>query len=825
MNDRRRLPSVAALVAACVLASASSLVGPALAQTPAGARSLDASPVLEGPNVVIEARLTGRHLDALVDGYGSPDPAATAGATLRDVVGAPAVLATNPWSALPPPALWVHSTIYDPIRDRLVVFGGQGYDGSTNDVWAFYLSGIPHWTRLQPSGTLPSARAFHSAVYDTASDAMIVFGGNDGTAKNDVWKLSFAGNPTWTKLSPSGTPPSPREWHVAVLDRARNRMLVHGGMNGGTRLGDVWALSLSGAPAWTQVAAGGTSPGGRSAHCALFDQAGDRMLIFAGLNSSGMATGSVWALTLGGTPTWSQLAPTGTAPTARYGASARYDALRGRALFFGGGTGAPNTSETWALSLTGTPAWTLLPAPNPPQGRQFHTSAYDPFGDRLLVFGGSSGPVLSDTWALPLASPGASWIPLTGTRRRGHTSVYDPGRHRMVVFGGESGTQLNDVWELGLGASGTWARLNPTGTPPPARALHAAIYDERRDRMLVFGGRGGPPMNDLWELTVSGTLEWRPIVAQGTPPPARFDHVMVYDAARYRLLVFGGIDLNGTYNDAWSLSLAGTPTWTQIATGAGSKPSARAGSQAVYDPLRNRLVIFGGYSQTFVAQADVWQLALSPVTPAWSEMSPTGTAPAARFGAATVYDANRDRAVITSGTDFVNFFTDTYELKFGTGMQASWNALAATSEGPTSRSDHKAVYDPVADRMVVFGGINLGGVLHDTWSMMFTSVVGVPGVPATGASGVTIALSGANPARGAARFAWTLPAAGAVSLSIHDAAGRRVRTLEGGAHDAGSHVATWDGRDDAGTRARAGVYFARLVAGDRSATAKVVYLD
>jgi hypothetical protein len=818
VHVRRHFAAAAALVS-----SLGALAVPARAQGPV--RAVDPPATADSRNLAIETRLTGRQLDAIVDGYGAPPGAAVPGGTTLDAFPAGLALGTSPWSPVPPPALWVHSTIYDPIRDRLVVFGGQGYGGSTNEVWAFYLSGIPHWSRLQPSGTLPSARGFHSAVYDTTADRMIVFGGSDGSAKNDVWELSFAGNPTWTKLTPSGTPPPPREWHVAVLDRARNRMLVHGGVNGGTRLGDVWALSLGASPAWTQITAGGASPGGRSSHCALLDVANDRMIVFAGLDGTGAATNSIWSLSLGATPTWSALAATGTPPTARYGASARYDKLRHRALFFGGGIGAPNTSETWALSLTGTPAWTLLPAPNPPQGRQFHTSAYDPFGDRLLVFGGSSGPVLSDTWALPLASPGASWIPLTGTRRRGHSAVYDPSRHRMVVFGGESGTQLNDVWELGLSSTGTWARLNPTGTPPAPRALHAAIYDERRDRMLVFGGRGGPARNDLWELTFSGTLEWRPITALGTPPPARFDHVMVYDAARYRLLVFGGIDANGTFNDTWSLSLSGNPTWTQLAS-SGTRPSGRAGSQAVYDALRNRLVVIGGYSQTFVASNDVWQLALEPTTPAWSQMSPSGTKPAPRFAAATVYDPNRDRAVFTSGTDFSLFFTDTWELRFGTGTQASWSMLPDGDSGPTSRSDHKAVWDPNADRMVVFGGINLGGVLHDTWSMEFMATVDVPGGPAPGiGSGVSLALAGANPARGTARFAWTLPSAGPVALAIHDATGRRVRTLENGPRGAGTHAATWDGRDDQGHQARPGVYFARLVAAAGSATTKVILLD
>ena len=81
------------------------------------------------------------------------------------------------WEAVPPPARWVHSTIYDATRDRLVVFGGQNFLGSTNEVWTFSLSGIPHWQILAPAGIGPGARAFHTATFDTLRDRMIVFGG------------------------------------------------------------------------------------------------------------------------------------------------------------------------------------------------------------------------------------------------------------------------------------------------------------------------------------------------------------------------------------------------------------------------------------------------------------------------------------------------------------------------------------------------------------------------------------------------------------------------------------------------------------------------
>src|SRR5687768_7618113 len=310
--NRSLLRAILAPAAALLVATLSAPV-PALAgDVPAPFALPQSQDPDAGRARVIEARLTGLHLDTFVDGWqpgGFTNPILQAG---------------SPWAPVPPPALWVHSTIYDPIRDRLIVFGGQGYAGSTNDVWAFSLSGIPHWTRLSPSGTPPSPRSFHSAVYDSLLDRMIVFGGNDGAACNDVWALSFAGNATWSPLTPTGTPPAPREWHTAVLDRARNRMIVHGGVDGGARHGDTWALSLGPTPAWTPLAAGGTGPGGRSSHCALVDAVGDRMIVFAGLDAAGQPTNSVWALTLGASPTWSALTPTGTAPSARYGSSARY---------------------------------------------------------------------------------------------------------------------------------------------------------------------------------------------------------------------------------------------------------------------------------------------------------------------------------------------------------------------------------------------------------------------------------------------------------------------------------------------------------------------
>ncbi|HMB71467.1 MAG TPA: FlgD immunoglobulin-like domain containing protein, partial [bacterium] len=49
-----------------------------------------------------------------------------------------------------------------------------------------------------------------------------------------------------------------------------------------------------------------------------------------------------------------------------------------------------------------------------------------------------------------------------------------------------------------------------------------------------------------------------------------------------------------------------------------------------------------------------------------------------------------------------------------------------------------------------------------------------------------------------------------VRLTVHDAAGRRVRTLVDGPRTAGAGTADWDGRDASGRRVTAGIYFVRL---------------
>lgn len=148
--------------------------------------------------------------------------------------------------------------------------------------------------------------------------------------------------------------------------------------------------------------------------------------------------------------------------------------------------------------------------------------------------------------------------------------------------------------------------------------------------------------------------------------------------------------------------------------------------------------------------------------------------------------------------------------------------------------------DKTGYMIVIVGGadpdrVTLQGLTvnsHETLTDLDLSALAAHPVPITAAVGVgTGAPAGTlrlgvvpNPAPGSLVFSYALEKSDEVELSVFDATGRRVATLESGRRDAGPHQAKWDGRGDAGTRARPGMYFGRLTGGDGAVVTKVVIL-
>ncbi|TMQ74017.1 MAG: hypothetical protein E6K81_01645 [Candidatus Eisenbacteria bacterium] len=607
------------------------------------------------------------------------------------------------WSMLEPDSapfgIELQSLIYDPVRDRLVLFGGYLPSGDVSaDVWTAALGGALHWQRLTTSGTAPTPRYSASAIYDAPRDRMVVFGGtSDGYGTNDVFALDLATG-IWTALAPSGSPPPARFGHTAIFDAPRGRMVVFAGYDAGTFLGDIWALDLAGAPAWTAIAPSGTPPGPRVSHTAIFDAPRNRMVVYGGsLGSDGTPTGEIWALALSGAPAWTALAPSGTAPIARTAHAALFDPANNRMLVFGGvgydGTNYFEENELWALSLASGPKWTKLsPSGGAPPGVDGNAVAYDPVRGRLLNVGGW-GASSDETWAVNL-SGGPVWTTLVDPgqppqQRTDHVAIYDGARHRAILYGGTaSGWALDDAWVFQTNGAPGWTRLTPTGSAP-ARTGSAAVVDSARSRLLVFGGtdENGVRRNDVSALSLTGTSAWTDLNPSGAAPSPRDHSIAIYDPTRSRMVLFGGNDDAGQESDLWVLSLSGGGSWTQLSP-SGDAPYL-ADPAAIFDRPRDRmLVVSSGGSGT-----ELWSLSFAGGG-AWTLLltdpyGASGPSPSA------VFDGARNR--------LIEFGYDTYALPLaGTPV---WS-IVGTTDGTTGPFGARALFDLQNDRVILIAGTN-----------------------------------------------------------------------------------------------------------------------
>jgi spore coat protein A len=81
-----------------------------------------------------------------------------------------------------------------------------------------------------------------------------------------------------------------------------------------------------------------------------------------------------------------------------------------------------------------------------------------------------------------------------------------------------------------------------------------------------------------------------------------------------------------------------------------------------------------------------------------------------------------------------------------------------------------------------------------------------------------------NPFNPVTNIRFHLPREGSAELKVFNVSGQEVRTLASGVHNAGTHVATWDGRDNAGSSVASGVYFYQLRANGRMFVKKMVMM-
>ena len=302
--------------------------------------------------------------------------------------------------------------IYDPIRDRVIVHGGKD-DANlyTNETWAFD-SDARVWEKLKTAGPTPPASEDHSTIYDPIGHRLILYGGEHGPTTNKLWSLDLK-TLTWRDMT---TPDAPRrESHSAVYDSRRKRMIIFGGFDRTqVDLHDVWAMDLDpSSPSfeqWQDLTVAEGRPPGRIDHSAVYDPGKDRLVFHGGWTKARKAVlGDTWAFSFADSQDrkarWSKMEAASGGPSPRRHAVGVHDPEHNVYVMFGGQTGPAFLNDVWAFDLS-RDIWLEVSVSDPkPQPRIDHQADYDSRTHSIVVYGGDAGVPhrkLHDVWALTL---------------------------------------------------------------------------------------------------------------------------------------------------------------------------------------------------------------------------------------------------------------------------------------------------------------------------------------------------------------------------------------------------------------------------------------
>lgn len=283
--------------------------------------------------------------------------------------------------------------------------------------------------------------------------------------------------------------------------------------------------------------------------------------------------------------------------------------------------------------------------------------------------------------------------------------AFDAARQQVVLFGGDSVVGVHDRTWTWNGT--TWSERLPA-SHPGARTMVGMTYDAARQRVVLFGGFGASggvaiDNNDTWEW--DGTT-WTQRFPAHAPSP-RGGVAMTYDAARQRIVLFGG-GLGGymmpTFDDTWEWDGS---DWIQCFPL--HRPTAARNGNLAYDSQRHVSVLFGGLSTPYVKQDATWEW--NGVD--WTQRFPAHR-PVARYAAGMAYDAPRGRMVLFGGGADVGLLADTWEFD---GQDWLPQILSVK---PSPRDYVALAYDAARARIVL-----RGGRIADTWEY------GLPGTLAT----------------------------------------------------------------------------------------------
>ncbi len=575
----------------------------------------------------------------------------------------PMLAQTPDWHRLPGPiAASTQRLAFDTFRERMVLVDGSGWESFLRTFeWI-----DDDWSARQTANSPPPRSSF-ALAFDPVRRRVVLFGGTTqinyaapGVLRNDTWEYDGI---DWVQQSPVVSPP-PQLPSWLGFDYATNRLMLAGGVTPGGPTG-TWHYDGT---TWASTAMPPFSSG-------LFAMASDpvrqRVVAYMGL------TGITFMYEWDGT-TWSSVTPTQPPPPRFQTALAFIAQLGAVVLHggSGGGTGAmPTDLWTWNGSSWNQLAATGVPprrdhviAHDPARNLLFCVGGFGTInsGTDTTIWDGttwlSHSPLLGQDRptnayfdnnrlaVVAFAWPPDGWIEWDGARwSRGNNPLplvaprvaFDVQRSRAVALGPMTTGIATMEWDgatwtlpalaflpcvarldfhsgrgrvmASCGAGGlwewdgvVWTSVAPgPGAPWSTTDDAQAVYDLAQNSIVQFLWQGTNVHTAVWDGT-----SWTQHVATGGPSE-RVEFNVTYDQARQRVVLFGGRTSTGTpptyYNDLWEWNGI---NWSQRILA--HAPTRRSYCGFVFDPQQQQLLVIGGHRQetptAYAATCDVWAL-------------------------------------------------------------------------------------------------------------------------------------------------------------------------------------------------------------------------
>jgi hypothetical protein len=282
------------------------------------------------------------------------------------------------------------------------------------------------------------------------------------------------------------------------------------------------------------------------------------------------------------------------------------------------------------------------------------------------------------------------------------------GRDLWVRLGGKPGSY---AWDTKIELLGACYDCN----------CGAAVLDERRSRILTWGGGGDLPIADLQVYRLTD-LESDVLQVGGTGPRGRTVPSMTIDTNRDVLYVFGGwaAGSRGPSRDMFRLELAKEPlSWEHVAPKS-PWPRGRNGSGIIYDHRQDRLLLFGGDAgrgkHSFTPLNDLWQFDLSESR--WWRLKNCGDLPPARWHLMMALDEDSRVVYMFGGAGIGPDGLDRqlYALHLDSN---TWQRIDVKGDVPPSLQGGTLTFDKQRRVLVLCGGLRHRGPKDATMSTVW----------------------------------------------------------------------------------------------------------